>query len=217
MKLIKQSHEILYYNPKAIEIIERCARTCYKSEDKITENSAKKFVQMLLDKKHHAMIEFSDIIVKFITNRGVSHELVRHRLCSFAQESTRYVNYNSSDMEFIKPVWLHESYEDEKQMQQNVNEIKAKWQWAAVMSKAEQAYNELINFGWRPEQAREILPNSIKTEIIIKANIREWRHILTLRTSKQSHPQMRALMIPLVKELQSLIPIVFDDIKGETK
>ncbi|MDY6893799.1 MAG: FAD-dependent thymidylate synthase [Thermotogota bacterium] len=179
-------------------MMELAGRTCYKSEDNITNESAAKFVKMLIDRKHHAMIEFGDIIVKFITNRGVTHELVRHRLCSFAQESTRYVNYGRDDIKFIKPVWIC--------MEHQLG------LWKLAMSIAEDFYKALLREGWQPQQAREVLPNSLKTEIVVKANIREWRHIFNLRCSKNAHPQMRALMIPLLEELKEKLPVVFDDI-----
>ena len=147
------------------------------------------------------MIEFGSIIVKFITNRGVTHELVRHRLCSFAQESTRYVNYGGSEIQFIKPVWF-EAAED----------MWCKMRWHEAMEAAESYYNALVRNGWRPEQAREVLPNSLKTEIVVQANIREWRHILKLRSAPTAHPQMRALMDPLLAELRRKLPVVFDDI-----
>ena len=128
-------------------------RTCYKSEDKITDDSAEKFVDMLTRRGHHAMIEFGDIIAKFVTNRGVTHEIVRHRMCSFAQESTRYVKYDGK-MQFIRPVWY---YEADKYTQTI---------WRKAMIEAEFNYQTLLKNGWRPEQAREVLPNSLKTEIV---------------------------------------------------
>jgi len=161
-------------------------------------HSSQKFTKMLLDRGHHAMIEFGDIIVRFITNRGVTHELVRHRLCSFAQESTRYVRYDGN-MEFIKPAW----WEDSTPAQQNA--------WLISMGESEIKYQALLKSGWRPEQCREVLPNSLKTEIVMKANIREWRHIFQLRCSKKAHPQIRALMLPLLAELKEKVPVVFDD------
>ena len=237
MKIIEQSHEIISLPENLLETIELAGRTCYQSEKKIgcsikreldpydhcekycppmqqyetlsgkrincnsecENHTSQKFVKMLRDKKHHAMIEFGDIIVKFITNRGVTHELVRHRHCSFAQESTRYVNYKG-EMEFILPVWWENTHRDEKAV------------WIANNFATEEYYKRLLEFGWRPEQARDVLPNSIKTEIVVKANIREWRHIFELRTSKKSHPQIRALMTLLLLELKELLPIVFDDI-----
>lgn len=207
MKIIEQSYKILSLPENLLEMLEKVGRTCYKSEDKITSESAPKFVKMLRDRGHHAMIEFGDITVKFITNRGVTHEIVRHRLSSFAQESTRYVKYDG-EMEFIKPVWGNFSDSQIAAIQGNSPEL----QWLMAMEESEIKYQRLLQLGWRPEQAREVLPNSLKTEIVWKANIREWRHIFTLRCSKAAHPQMRALMLPLLKELKTKLPVVFDDI-----
>jgi len=200
MKLIEQSYEIISLPENLLETLEQAGRTCYKSENKITKESSPKFVKMLIDSGHHAMIEFGDIIVKFITNRGVTHEIVRHRLSSFAQESTRYVRYDKS-MEFIKPVWFDECTPYDIDVFKN------------FLVDAELTYKNLLDLGWRPEQAREVLPNALKTEIVWKANIREWRHIFNLRCSKASHPQIRSLLLPLLKELKEKLPVVFDDIK----
>lgn len=199
MKIIEQSHEILSIPEDLLKMIEKVGRTCYKSEDRITEGSAEKFVTMLIKRKHEAMVEFGDIIVKFVTNRGVTHELVRHRLCSFAQESTRYVNYKGG-MEVIKPVWW-----DDVPSETNLV-------WTVAMESCERAYMNLLNEGWQAQQAREVLPNALKTEINVKANIREWRAIFGLRCAKAAHPQIRHLMLNLLKELKQKVPIVFDDI-----
>jgi len=164
------------------------------------------------------MIEFGDIIVKFITNRGVTHELVRHRMCSFAQESTRYVNYKGG-MEFIRPVWLSDEIISKYNSIEDIDPIlipsDPEYRFILNLIHNELDYCWLIGHGWQPQQAREVLPNALKTEIVVKANIREWRHILTLRCSKAAHPQMRALMLPLLAELKEKLPIVFDDIKPE--
>lgn len=204
MKVIDQYHEILSIPERLLETIERAGRTCYKSEDKITPGSAVKFVKMLITRGHHAMIEFGDIIVRFVTNRGVTHEMVRHRLCSFAQESTRYVRYDGN-MEFIRPVWAPD-FEDGDVVPEDPILI-----WQEAMQRSEEDYCDLLARGWRPEQAREVLPNSLKTEIVVKGNIREWRHIFKLRCAKTAHPQMRALMIPCMEELKDRLPVVFDD------
>lgn len=205
MKVIEQSYEILSLPENLLKTLELAGRTCYKSEDKITSDSADKFVKMLINRGHHAMIEFGSIIVKFITNRGVTHELVRHRLCSFAQESTRYVNYGGDDIIFIRPVWGPGLKDD-------FSEDIAIRTWQEAMWQAEENYKTLLEAGWRPEQAREVLPNSLKTEIVVQANIREWRHIFKLRTAPTAHPQMQALMKPLLKKLQTKLPTVFDDL-----
>ena len=200
MKLIEQSHEILSITPDLLQQIELAGRTCYKSEDKITPDSAKKFVRTLIKSGHHAMIEFGHITVRCITNRGVSHEIVRHRLCSFAQESTRYVKYDGN-MEFILPVWFDGQPPGHRQ-----------GTFKQFLSLSESTYKTLIAAGWRAEQAREVLPNALKTEIVIAANIREWRHMLQLRTSPKAHPQIRALFRDILDNFKVQIPVVFEDI-----
>ena len=222
MKVINQSYEILSVPSNLLETIEKAGRTCYKSENKITRGSAKRFVQMIINRGHHAVIEFGDIIVKFITNRGVTHELVRHRVCSFAQESTRYVRYDG-EMEVIMPVWMDEDLLDQTGRtimtrddisylpSDNPSSVAFEY-WVRSCLESECAYRLLLDEGWRPEQAREVLPNSSKTEIVVKGNIREWRHIFSLRCSSKAHPQIRALMSPCLAELREKLPIVFDDI-----
>lgn len=199
MKIIKQSHEILNITPNILQQIEVAGRTCYKSEDKITGTSAEGFVRRMIKSGHEAMIEFGDITVKFITNRGISHEIVRHRLFSFAQESTRYVKYDG-DMEFILPVWFDEINRD------------AENEWWHFCNSAEHKYKQLLALGWKPEQAREVLPNSLKTEICVKGNARQWRVFFKLRCSKAAHPQMRSLARGLLVDLQSRVPVLFDNI-----
>ncbi len=199
MKIINQSHKIQVLSPCPLAMLEQAGRTCYQSQDKITQGSSKKFVKMLRDKGHHAMLEFGDITVKFITNRGVLAELTRHRHCSFAVESTRYVRYDGY-MEFIKPVWWDTSTAQQRQL------------WREHMEDSESMYIRLLTTGWKAQQAREVLPNSLKTEIVMKVNFREMRHILTLRCSKSAHPQIRALRLPLLAELKEKIPVVFDDL-----
>lgn len=200
MKIIEQSYEILSLPENHLQTIERIGRVCYQSEEKITDKSAPKFVRMLIDNHHEAMIEFGDITVKFITSRAVTHELVRHRLCSFAQESQRYVRYE--DVEFIYPIG----------MDWTIGPESAYRTWHASMARSEESYKSLLDKGCRPEIARDVLPNATKTEIVVKANIREWRHIFKLRCSKVAHPQIRGLMKPLLEELKSKLEVVFDDI-----
>ena len=161
---------------------------------------------------HDAMIEFGGMItVKFICDRGVSHELVRHRLCSFAQESTRYCNYGKQEhVQFIIPNWL-----DIKEgiIDGNGQFDSPTRQYISVLANAEFNYNLLIKeWNWTPQQARSVLPNSLKTEINLSANTGEWRHIFKQRTSKAAHPQMRELMIPLLEEFKKRIPLLYDDI-----
>ena len=210
MKIIKMGYEILTEISDGgiaeLQHIEKIGRVCYKSEDKITKDgeSAKKFVKMIIERGHEAMIEHSSLSVKFIVDRGVSHELVRHRIASFAQESTRYCNYSKDKFDngvtFIKPFF----FDDTKYQR-----------WLAAMADAESAYLDLMNSGATPQEARSVLPNSTKTEITITANYREWRNLFKLRTAKAAHPQMREVAIPLLAELKEKLPIVFDDIEAE--
>lgn len=223
MKLIKPYYEIINENDliRAGKEIEQAARTCYKSEDKITNDSYKELVHKLIVLGHEAMLEFGpSITVKFVCDRGVSHELVRHRLCDFAQESTRYCNYSKDKFDnqvtFIIPEWNKDTSEGEyhyKSLQPS--EDKRNGIWLRAMKYSEDTYNLLISEGWSPQQARAVLPNSLKTEINMKANIREWRHIFRQRCSSKAHPQMRELMIPLLKHFQKNAPELFNDILEE--
>lgn len=216
MKIVEPKYEILTDisdgGIKELQQIERIARVCYKSEDKITPDgeSAKKLVGFLVKQGHEAMLEHSQLSVLFTCDRGVANELVRHRIASFAQESTRYCDYSKEkfggELSFIRPYWMrYEDYGDE--IEDADGSI---WYWSC--QKAEDDYKDLIKNGERPEQARCVLPLCLKTEIVVTANYREWRNIFKLRTPVAAHPQMRELMCPLLKELQSKIPVVFDDI-----
>lgn len=190
-----------------LQKIERIGRTCYKSEGKIKDDSAEKFVAGLIKRGHEAMLEHESITVKFVVDRGISHEIVRHRLASFAQESTRYCNYSKDDfgseITFIIPYYL--DYKSEA------------WNtWKKTMEECEKAYFKLLDIGLMPEEARSVLPNSLKTEVVMTANLREWRHFFKLRaanTTGKAHPQMLEVTRPLLEELKQLIPVVFDDIK----
>ena len=212
MKIIEQSHEILHLD--GIDRIEIAARTCYKSEDKITEGSAEKMVRRLIKSGHHAMLEHGGATIRFVTNRGVTHELVRHRPPSFGQESSRYVNYGGREMQFIRPVWC--SWEDLDSYLEATDSTNPAHIFAHSCDESETDYNSLLERGWHPEQAREVLPNALATSIVMTANYREIRHILNLRaigTTGRPHPQMQALMLPLLQELKSKVPGVFDDLE----
>ena len=210
MKIIQPSFEILSsINGKEIlKNIERAGRTCYKSQDKITSDSAGKFVKTLIASGHESVLEHESVSVLIVCDRGVSHELVRHRIASFSQESTRYCNYSQDkfdgELTFILPFWYIGNTD---------------WQyttWLNIMSTIETTYNELIRTGGHsPQQARSILPNSLKTEIVVTANLREWRTIFKQRTTAAAHPQMREIMIPLLHSLDRKIPVVFSDIVKE--
>lgn len=242
MKIIKPSYEIRTDIPGngiwVLKDLEEDARTCYESEDRITEDgeSARKLIKRLIDNGHEAMVEGFIVKVQFVCDRGISHELVRHRLCSFSQESTRYCNYSqgkfSSNITVIEPVIFEELNEEEKDeafeyyehyVFDNDDEDKdffldlpdtlqnyARWRFACYQGEC--SYLEMIQNGISPEIARSVLPTCLKTKINMTTNLREWRHIFELRTSERAHPEMRRLMIPLLYELHGKIPVVFDDI-----
>lgn len=201
MKIIDQSWQWLQKPTNPLELIERAGRTCYKSEHRMAPGSAEKFVKMLVELGHEAVIEHVHASVLFITNRGVTHELVRHRMASYAQESTRYVRYNG-EMEFIKPIWWNDATYSQEQ----------KDHWFQAMQLSEDLYLKALELGDKPEQARELLPHSLKTEIVVTANLREWRHIFKLRCSNKAHPQIRMLMLDCLKGFVQEIPVVFDDL-----
>ena len=209
MRIVKAGYEILdtLNGSEILNKIERIARVCYKSEDKITEGSAETMVKALIKRGHEAMLEHYSFSVKFIVDRGVSHELVRHRLVSFAQESTRYCNYGSKEGEItvIEPCfWRKGSIE--------YNE------WFSACEMAESYYLSLFSLNATPQEARDVLPTSTKTEIVVTANLREWRHFFKLRAvgvTGKPHPQMLEVAVPLLKEVREKIPVVFDDLVVE--
>lgn len=204
MKIISPGHEIMYMpdGDAILKNIELAGRTCYKSEDKITPDSAAAFIRRITRSGHHSVIEHMNITVRFVCDRGVSHELVRHRLASYSQESTRYANYAhekfGNEITVIRPFfWAEDSpaYQD----------------WLSAVSHAEKIYLKLIGEGASPQEARSVLPNSLKTEVVMTANLREWKHVLRLRCSKAAHPQIREIMLPLLADLHTKVPVVFDE------
>lgn len=206
MRIIEPGFEILdeVNGEDILKKIEKIGRVCYKSEDRISNDSAKKFVANILKRGHESVIEHEKISVRIICDRGVTHEIVRHRIASYSQESTRYCNYSNEkfgkELTLIKPFF----WED------NSKEYSL---WLDAMQTIEDTYNRLIELGAEPQQARSVLPNSLKTEIVVTMNLREWRHFFQLRTAKGAHPQMKEIACALLKEFQNKIPVIFDDIK----
>jgi thymidylate synthase (FAD) len=215
MKLIKPYYEILKFDSDALQLLELAGRTCYKSEDRITECSAEPFIKRIVHSyKHESVIEHCGATVKFVVDRGVTHELVRHRIASYSQESTRYCNYGKAgDVTFIIPNWA--SIDEGEYGAPPSTGIHNDYRWGQAMFYAEQVYLELLKNGCTPQEARSVLPNSLKTEIVMTTNFREWRHIFKLRTSKQAHPQMREITIPLLEDFQQRVKVLFDDIEVE--
>lgn len=206
MKVILPSIEILddLNGDQIIKKIELMGRVCYKSEERITEDSARIFLSNILKSGHESVIEHEKISIRIICDRGVTHEIVRHRIASYSQESTRYCNYAKEkfgkEITVIKPVFWGEDSEEYKI-------------WYMSMKQVEETYNLLMEKGVKPQEARSVLPNSLKTEIIVTMNLREWRHFLKLRTSQRAHPQMQEVANMILQEFRSNIPIIFDDIK----
>lgn len=205
MKIIKPSFELMdpldYYN--TLIKVERCGRFCYRSEDQSTGEPSEPFIRSLIKKGHESVIEHVSFSVKFVVDRGVSHEIVRHRLSSYSQESTRYCNYSrgrfNNEITVIRPCFLEKG--------------SLPWyEWLLAMEHAETAYFKLLEQGCTAQEARSVLPNSLKTELAMTANLREWRHFLKLRTSSAAHPQMREITIPLLEKLKTELPVFFEDI-----
>jgi len=208
MRIVEPTHEIVSMpdSDEALAVIEQAGRTCYKSEHKMQEGSAADFIRRILRSGHESVIEHGSCTVRFICDRGVSHELVRHRLAAYSQESTRYANYAKerfgSEISVIRPsFWSEDSREYAL--------------WREAMEKSEAAYMELLRQGASPQQARAVLPNSLKTEVVMTANFREWRHVFRLRCSRAAHPQIREVMLPLLQEMSRHFPPLFEDVYEE--
>lgn len=227
MKIIRPSFRVEESDGLMLQKLEKIGRVCYKSEDRITATSADDFIEMLIRNGHEAMIEHALITVTFVCDRGVSHELVRHRIASFAQESTRYCNYSKDKfggaLTFILPEWFEHSPNTYMDYDANIKAGTGKdfsWMkkeeiaWLSAISHAEDIYLYLIENGWSAQQARAVLPNSVKTEIVMSANPREWRNFFKLRASKKAHPQMQELAYPLLDVFKQRYGVLFSDLNS---
>lgn len=214
MKIVKSKVEILTDisegGVKELKLIELAGRTAYKSEDNISDDisSAKRFVNMIVKFGHESVLEHSLLTVRFTCDRGVSHEIVRHRMAAYTQESTRYCNYASGkfgrEITFVAPSTLKKDSIEY-------------FEWYQACDEAEKNYIACVQLNMKPEQARAVLPMSVKTEVVMSANYREWRHFIKLRCAKTAHPDIRKLALELLCELQLRIPVVFDDIYEKYK
>lgn len=208
MRIIKPSFEISapMEGVNALKHIEKCGRVCYRSEHKITEDSYKTFLKSIIDRGHESVLEHFSFTITFVCDRGISHEFVRHRHTGYSQESTRYCNYSmdkfDNEITVIRPFFF-----EKKPLLFDI--------WENTCMMAEMAYFDLLKNGATPQEARDILPHSVKTTLVMTTNLREWRQIFKLRTSPAAHPQMREIMIPALKAAKEIFPIVFDDIEVE--
>ena len=208
MRVIAPSFEIMtpVDGNAVLKHVEQCGRVCYKSESLTTDTSAADFVRRIIKRGHEAVLEHFNITIKFICDRGVSHEIVRHRLASYCQESTRYCNYSKGDfggeITVIKPFYLDEGTDG-----YNL--------WRESCEASERGYFSLLEYGCTPQEARAVLPNSLKTEVVMTANLREWRHFFRLRCSPAAHPQMRETATPALRAVQALVPVIFDNLVAE--
>ena len=233
MRIVSPSHEIMFMpdGDLLLKNIEMAGRTCYKSEDHITPDSAAGFVARIIASGHHSVIEHMNITARFICDRGVSHELVRHRLAAYSQESTRYANYGKekfgNQITVILPLWYPNlrfgeyaeasggEGEGDLVLPDSVDSealTPAETTWLRAMLRSESAYLALLAAGEKAQQARSVLPNALKTEIVMTANLREWRHVFSLRCSKAAHPQIRELLMPFLAEVHERIPAIFGDL-----
>lgn len=191
----------------AIMLIERAGRVCYKSENKIKRDSAETFIRGILKRGHESVIEHVSVTVRVICDRGVSHEIVRHRIASYSQESTRYCNYADdkfgNEITVIMPCFFNDVESDSYMY----------YVWYNTCKLAEDAYNVLISRGASPQEARSILPNSLKTEMFITMNLREWRHFFRLRCSPAAHPQMRQIANMILNQFKQTFPLFVEDIE----
>jgi len=232
MNLIHPSYEIITKidGEAILKKLEMAGRVCWASSPK--GDSAEQFCKMILGKKHESVIEHESLTIKFIVSRSFTHELVRHRLASFSQESTRYCNYNKKGLDFIIPTWMnltsgnykdvvddsflasyHRIYCNDEIFYGNNDESNIdEWSFINYLLEVEDLYNHYIKNGRSPQEARAILPNCLKTTIVMTANLREWKLVLKLRTDKSAHPEMRQIMCPLLEELKGKVPVIFDQI-----
>lgn len=229
MIIIRPYHEFIHC-PSANDILRRielAGRTCYKSEDRIAPGSAEDFVRGIIRRGHLSVIEHVNITVRIVCDRAISHEIVRHRLAAYSQESTRYANYAGGQfgrqITVVLPLW----YEDvlptgvhttaelailENQLYDSARpEARRAALWLAAVTQAEACYLWMVKNGAAPQEARAVLPNSLKTEVVMTANLREWKHIFRVRCAKAAHPQMREIMRPMLADFYRRVPWVFEE------
>lgn len=210
MRIIQPSFEIMEHTPNMELLIEKAIRCAYKSEDRIEEGSAEKIIDLIKSKKHESCLEHASITVRIICDRGISHEIVRHRIASYTQESTRYVNYSKGKHgSQINVIDLATGFNYDLCDQTDTAKYAV---WTEAMEDAERHYMRMIELKASPQEARSVLPNSTKTEIVWTANVREWRSVFNLRTSDAAHPQFRQIACPMLATFSERWPILFCDV-----
>ena len=206
MNIIPPSFELLdrVDGTALLQKIELAGRVCYKSEAKITSDSAAGFVRRILENGHESVLEHEKLTARIVCDRGVSHEIVRHRIASYSQESTRYCNYSldkfQNELTFIRPFFWNDDPEKFRV-------------WEEAMAAVERAYLTLLDLGATAQEARAVLPNSLKTELVMTMDLREWRHFFRLRAAAAAHPQMREVAVPMLRAFREAVPVIFDDIE----
>lgn len=191
-----------FYLQILLKHVEKCGRICYLSEPKDPEGSTEKFVRMLIKNGHESPLEHGSCTFKIVTDRAISQEIVRHRLASYSQESTRYCNYANG--KFARGITVIES--------SGLAENEAR-EWLNLMEMSERTYLHQIDAGVKPEKARDVLPLCLKTELMMMANFREWRHFLKLRGSRMAHPEIRKIANQIYQIFQQAIPVLVEDIE----
>lgn len=205
MKIIEPSVELINPIPYelALNTVEIAGRTCYQSEDKITDGSAEALIRRIIKRGHESVLEHVSVTARFICDRGVSHEIVRHRIGAYSQESTRYCNYSGDKFEnaitVIRPCFLRANSEQGKA-------------WLRACFEAEDQYFNMLAIGATPQEARAVLPNSLKTALIVTYDLREWRHFIRLRCAPDAHPQMQQVAKMAQKLLTERYPVFFEDL-----
>ena len=201
-----------------LDTIEKVGRTCYKSEHLITEDSAEGFVRRLIQRGHEAMIEHASVTLRFFNDRGISHEEVRHRIASFAQESTRYCNYSKDKFDGeVTYIDLTQGMELDSTVREldYSTKLAIYHEWMKACLDAEDHYMKMLSLGATPQIARSVLNNSTKTEICITMNFREWRHFIRLRNDLTAHPQMREVAQQALDMLYGKYPVFFEEFVKE--
>lgn len=211
MNLTKPSVEIIDMKPyeEMIKKIEKIGRVCYKSESNISDGSAERFISNILKRGHESVIEHEAITVRMICDRGITHEIVRHRIASYSQESTRYCNYAGDKFgNEITVIDIAGGFDYDLNKEEDLKKYEA---WMRAMENAEKSYFEMLELGATPQEARSVLPNSLKTEIVMTMNLRAWRNFFRLRCDHHAHPQMREVANIALAVFKEKLPVFFSD------